>query len=225
MTDEELIEFGHTLIAKDRTSIEIYNALRNKAEDEEQLSRVHKLVVKPEAKKKERSPELVRTLLAANKVKLKFEYSVRSLIRLAAGVIILGGATLFFANSELNGNSPFGWFTLFQGLFLMALYVVVKYQEKYDFLLIALIGYGATFGIELLLFGTPNDLYAAIYEGRYEVRGSRVNSGLALLFGHLFPLIYLFMKALFGALAFTSFWNHKKYDELPNDIKLELEDF
>ncbi|MFK7785077.1 MAG: hypothetical protein AB8B56_08175 [Crocinitomicaceae bacterium] len=225
MTDEELIEFGYKLIAKDRTSIEIFNALRIKAENEEQLSRVHKQVVKPEAVKKKRSPELVRTLLAANKLKLKFEYSVRSLVRLASAVLVVGGVTLLLASEEMNGNIPFAWTTIIQGALLMVLYVSVKYQKTYDFLLIALVGYVAIYGIELIIFGLPSDLYAAVYQDGVRIRGSRVGSGLSLLFGYLFPFIYTSLKIVFGALVFTSFWNHKKFNELPNDIKLELQDF
>jgi hypothetical protein len=225
MTDEELIEFGNKLIAKDRTSIEIFNALKNKAEDDEQLNRVHKKVVKPEAKKKQRSQELVRTLLATNKIKLRFEYSMRSLTRLAVGVIILGLIVLFLSNEEVNGNAPFGWATMIQGVVLIALYTLVKSRKAYDFLMIALTGYFAIFGFELLVFGMPNDLFAAFYQDGVYIRGSRVSSGLALLMGYLFPFLYLSLKVMFGALAFTSFWNHKKYDALPNDIKIELEDF
>ena len=225
MTDEELIEFGNKLIAKDRTSIEIFNALKHKAEDEAQLNRVHKKVVKPEAKKKERSQELVRTLLAANKIKLRFEYSMRSLYRLAGGVIILSLIVLFLSNEEVNGNAPFGWVTLIQGVALVVLYALVRNRKAYDFLMIALIGYFAIFGIELIMFGVPNDLFAAFYQDGVYIRGSRVSSGLALLMGYLFPFLYLSLKMMFGALAFTSFWNHKKYDALPNDVKMELEDF
>ena len=144
------MQFGNGLIAKDRTSIEIFNALKHKAESKEQLDRVHKLVVKPEAEKKKRSPELVRTLLAANKVKLRFDYSIRGLYRLAAAVIILAVVTLFFSSEEVNGNASFGWITLLQGLALAVLYMFVKKNEAYDFLLIALVGYSAIFGIELL---------------------------------------------------------------------------
>ncbi|MDG1333356.1 MAG: hypothetical protein P8P74_13555 [Crocinitomicaceae bacterium] len=225
MTDEELIEFGNKLIAKERTSIEIFNALRHKAENKEQLDRVHKLVVKPEAEKKKRSPEMVRTLLAANKTKLRFEYSIRSLYRLGVGVVILGLLTLYYADEELNGNAPFAWSTLLQGGGLLVLFSIVKNNDAYDFLMIAIVAFAAIFGIELLVFGTPNDLFAALYQGDAYIKGSRVNSGLTLLFGYLFPFLYLSLKVTFGALVFMAFWNHKKYDEQPEDIKTDLKDF
>lgn len=225
MTDKELIDFGYKLISKGRTSIEIYNALRIKAKDEEQLSRVHKQVVKPEAVAKKRSPELVRTLLSANKLKLKFEYSIKTLIRLALAILILGGLTFFLSSEEMNGNTPFGIATLIQGLLVMVLYVSVKQQKTYDFLLIAMVVYGSIYLIEIIFFGLPNDLYAAVYSGEFRVRGSRVGSGIGLLFGYLFPFLYTIVKLTLGGMIFIAFWNYRNYDALPNDIKQELQDF
>lgn len=227
MTDEELIEFGNKLIAKERTSIEIFNALRNKAEDNEQLNRVHPKVVKPEAEKKKRSPELVRTLLKANRIKLKSEYSIRSLTRLAFIVLIIGGIVLFLSSKEVNNNAIFGWFTLTQGLFLLVLYSLVKFKEMTDLLLVAMIGYFALWGIELLIDGIPNDLLEAYNHVNLRTHNFRqsANGGGARFIGYIFPYLYLGVKLLLGGFTIVSYFNHKNYDALPNDIKLELEDF
>ena len=227
MTDRELIKFGHNLIAKNRTSIEIYNALSYKASSTEQLNRVLEKVVKPDAKKKKRSPERVRVLLSANRIKLKSDYSISSLIRLATMTLAVGGLVLFLSNEEVNQNELFGWMTLIQGGALFALYYFVKYHYKTDLLLIAMIAYFSIWCLELLLDGIPNDLLE-VYN-HVEVRG--INTGMnrrgggARAIGFMFPYLYVGVKMLLGGFTVISFLNHKKYDELPEDVKIELEDF
>ncbi|PHR21425.1 MAG: hypothetical protein COA38_18775 [Fluviicola sp.] len=227
MTDQELIEFGNKLIDKERTSIEIFNALSYKATDKEQLNRVHPKVVKPEAKKKMRSPELVNTLLKANNIKLKSEYSIRSLIRLAMVVLAIGGIVLFLSKEEVNQNAIFGWFTLAQGLTLLVLYSFVKFKGKTDLLLVSMICYFGFWLLEILVDGIPNDLlevYNHVQLRTHNLRQVKSVAG-ARLIGYVFPFIYVGVKILIGLFTITSFVNHRKYDALPNDVKLELEDF
>lgn len=227
MTDKELIEFGNKLIKKGRTSIEIFNALAYKSSSKEQLNRVHKQVIKPEAIKKKRSPELVKKLLQANRIKLKSDYSIESLIRLAFLVLGVGGIVLFLSNEEVNGNAFYGWTTLVQGICLLVFYYMVKYRRKMDFLLIALTTYLLIWVIELLVGGIPNDLLEA-YNG-VQVRTTHIRQvqkvGGARVIGYLFPYLYIGVKFVLCWFVVTSYFNYRKYDSLPNDIKLELEEF
>jgi acyl-CoA hydrolase len=227
MTDEELIAFGNKLIKKGRTSIEIYNALVLKSNGKDQLNRVHKQVVKPDAVKKKRSPELVRSLLAANRIKLKSDYSIKSLIRLSLLVIAVGVLVLFLSKKDVNNNAFFGWMTLFQGTVLLVLYWFVKYKKKVDFLIIAMMGYFLIWSIELIVGGFPNDLLE-VYN-RSEVRTHHLrqlkNVAAARGIAYLFPFMYIGAKFILGYFTVIAYFNHKKYDALSYDIKEELKDF
>ena len=229
MTDQELIAFGNGLIDKERTSTEIYNALLRKASSKEQLNRVLAKVVKPEAKKKKRSPELVTVLLKANRIKLRSDYAIASLIRFTMVVLAAGGIVLFLSKEEVNNNALFGWFTLAQGFILLLLYYFVKHQEKTELLLVGLIVYCSIWLLELLIDGIPNDLLDVYNQPGVNVRTSNinqeVNSGGARAIGFMFPYIYVGTKLLFAWFAANAYFNHKKYNALPENIKLELEDF
>lgn len=227
MTDEELIEFGNKLIAKDRTSIEIYNALLNKANGKEQLKRVLPKVVKPDAKKKKRSPEQVKILLKANRLKLRSDYSIQSLIRLSTVVLAVGGIVLFLSKEEVNGNAFFGWTTIAQGVCLLVLSYFIKFKGKTDLLLIAMASYVLIWSCEIILDGIPNDLLEAYNHVDLQAPHIRhkMNAVGARFIGYIFPYLYLVIKVLLGWFIVISYLNHRKYDALPNDIKIELEDF
>lgn len=227
MTDKELIEFGNKLIAKERTSIEIYNALLNRASDKEQLNRVLPKVVKPEAKKKKRSPEQVNVLLKAHRLKLRSDYSIQSLVRLSFVVLCVGGVVLFLSNEKVNGNAFFGWTTIIQGLSLLVLYSLVKYRGKSDLLLIGMVSYFLIWSIEILIDGIPNDLLEVYNNVRVRAPHIRqqTNVGGARFIGFIFPYLYLGVKAMLGWFVTISYLNYKKFDALPNEVKIELEDF
>jgi hypothetical protein len=228
VTKKQLIQFGQKLVAKGRTPIEIRNAIALKATSNKELNEVLEQVFIDEKPQKSRSSERVKILLKANRVKLNFEYSMRSLIRIAAAILVLGGITYGLSSEEVNKNGMYGWMTLAQGVVTLLLFSLVKIKSLMNLLLVAVILYFALWLVELAIWGIPNDLLK-IYD-RYPLKipsnsyKLRERAGGARVLGVLFPYLYLGVKLLFGGFIFTSYRNYRRFESLSQDVKDDLLD-
>lgn len=230
MNRKELIELGKKLLAKGRTPTEIYRSLEANASSKEDVNAALDEVFSANKKKKQRNPERVKTLLQANRVKLNNEYSLKALYRIAFTILIIGVIVYALSSERVNQNEIFGWITLVQGLSILVLYHLVKKRELYDLLLLALVLYWLIYFVEIAVWGIPNDLLKAYYvedSFPYEPVRSKhqIRIGAAQLIGFLFPFFYIVMKVFVGCFIFVVFRNHKKYNDLPEDIKNELNYF
>jgi hypothetical protein len=228
MTKIELIEFGRKLIDKGRTPKEIYDSISIKASSKKMLNEVIKEIYRKKGKIKKRSPEQVKVLLKANKIKLDFEFDLKGLIRVALCVLTLGGIVYGLSSRRVNQNEIFGWITILQGLITLTLYYFVKFKNNLNLLLVTVILYFSIWGIELFIWEVPNDLLNAYNVNNINIPPSlkiNINTGAARLIGFMFPFLYLFFKLFFGLIMVNSFWRYKKYNNLPNEIKEELKTF
>lgn len=228
MTRKELIEFGQKLNSKGRTPTEIYNALSIKVSSKQELSEILEHVFENEKPTTKKSPERVKVLLKANKLKLNFEYSMKSLFRISGLVLVIGFITYGLSREEVNQNEIFGWMTILQGIVMTLLFALVKYKGLLNLLLPAVVTYFAIWLVELLLWGIPNDLLEAYNHVRMSVPPSfklKTNTGAARFIGYIFPFLYVGMKLLLGWFIFTSFRNYQKFEALTQDLKEDLKDF
>jgi hypothetical protein len=227
MTQQELIAFGKELISKGRTPREIHQTLANKASSKQELKDVLEEVFVDAKPTKKRSTERITTLLAANKLKLNFEYSQRGLIRIAISIIGVGIITYGLSREEVNQNEPFGWVTLAQGTVIATFYGLVRYSGFMQCLLIAVIAYFTMWSLEILILGVPNDLLEVYNHQKIHTPSHKIstNAAGARIIGAAFPYIYLGVKLFLGWFIFDAYRSHKRYDALSEDIKQELKEF
>lgn len=213
---------------KGRTPTEIYNALSINAATKKDFDIALDKVFSKNSNKIKRNPERVKVLLKANKIKINNTYSLKGLYRIALTVLVLGGIVYGLSSKKVNQNEVYGWITLLQGGILMVLFYFVRKKKQYNLLFVALLTYASIWGIELIVWGIPNDLLKAYYRHKIHVPPTyklQSRTGGARLFGFIFPYIYLAMKAFLGWFVFVAYINHKKYNELPMEIKEELKRF
>lgn len=226
MTKEELIEFGHKLVAKGRTPTEIHNAIAAKASSKDELNEVLDKVFVSEMKITNYSADQTKVLLDANRLKLNHQYSQKGLLRIAIMILVIGGITLGLSQEEVNQNTIFGWLTIAQGAIVTVLFLLVRFNKMMDLILIALISYTAIMACELIFWGIPNDLLEAYNHTNLNVPPSlklRTNTVGARLIGYIFPFLYLGLKLFLGWFLFVVYRNYKSYNDLSQDIKDELQ--
>lgn len=228
MTTKELIAFGEKLKAKGRSPSEIQLALKSKVSNEKQLNKVLKQVFIENKQTVKRSPERIKTLLKANKLKLNFEYALKGLYAISIVVFVVGGVTYGLSSEEVNQNEVFGWFTLIQGFSITLVFVWVKHFGRHSLLLPALIVYLFIWLVELVFYGFPNDLLEAYnhhyvnYPPSFKIRS---NTAVARGLGFIFPILYVGMKLSIGWLLFLSYRSYAKYKALSQADKDELNHF
>ena len=225
MTQKELIEFGHKLIAKGRTPTEIHNAISIKVSNKKELNNILEKVFIEGKTTPKRSSKKVSELLKANKLKLNFEYSQKGLIRISILILIIGGITLFLSKEEVNQNAVFGIMTIIQGVTIAILNILVKSKNLYDLLLIAVIAYFTIWIIELFIWGIPNDLIEAYNHHKMNapsIISLQARTGGARFIGFIFPFLYLGLKLFLGWFVFDVYRNHTKYEALSQEIKDDL---
>ncbi|MFT6983603.1 MAG: hypothetical protein ACJAUD_002382 [Crocinitomicaceae bacterium] len=230
MNRDELLEFGIKLVDKGRSPREVHDALNNKTNNSDLIDEVMNKVYTEKTPSKKHSPERIKDLLKANRIKLKFGYSQKGLLRLPMALLIIGGIVMILSSERVNQNGIHAWITISQGAILFGMYAFVHYKKTYQMLLPALLVYSSLLLIELVAFGIPNDLYKAYYVENIQIRsngGYRGHGkvGIAHIFGNLFPFIYLGVKLFFVLLPLSIYMRFKNYDALTEDVKTDLEDF
>jgi hypothetical protein len=230
MTQHELIAYRKELISLGRTPEEIYAALARNATSKSDLHKALDHVFAADKPIVKRSSERVTSLLAANTLKLNVEYSLKNLFKLTLALLILGVTTYGLSSEDLNGNAPFGWMTLLQGVLLAVLYALVRYKGFMNLLLIAAIAYFTIWAIEILVWGLPKGLFQLYFEGNsYGLPKYRLDAyeKMAALYGPVgttLPYIYVAVKLTLGWFIFNAYRCYQQFDALSEDLKAELKE-
>lgn len=223
MNREELREYGQNLLDKGRRPGDVRIAFKSRDADPELKEEVLTELFHVDQQSIEAVPKKKRVgadVLAANKLKLKYSYSMRTLYRIPLLLLAVGIVVLVVSSEEVNMNNVFGINTCVQALVLGVLFVMAKTGKQNDFLSYGVASVGILFLIELILWGIPNDLFMALNE--YEVHYTR-RSAIVRLIGFIFPYVYLATKVGIIALAIQPALNWKKYNSLSTDMKASVD--
>jgi hypothetical protein len=230
MNRNELLKFGIKLVDKGRSPREVHDALKIKTNDLDLVDEIMKEVYIEKTPLKKHTANRIKELLKANRIKLKFEYSQKGLLRVPMILLIIGGVIMILSSERVNQNGIHAWITISQGAILFGTYAFVHYKKAYQMLLPALLVYSAVLLIEFVAFGIPNDLYKAYYVENVQIRSNggyrgKGQVGIARTFGNLFPLLYLIVKLFFVLIPLSIYMRFRNYDALTEDVKTDLEDF
>lgn len=221
---EELIQMGINLVEKERSATAIYQSLKANAASTEDLNAALEIVFEePKTSLKKKYTPEVQAMLKANRIKMNFDYTVKSMLIIPLAVCLIGVITLILANERTNGNAPFAYWTLAEGFGLLVLFSIVRFKKQYDMLLIAALGFSAAYILQLLLLGIPNDLFAV--SGVNGQASLKSKAFVVLVIGYLFPFIYLGLKIIVCLMVFTFYRRFRQFDNLSDQMKLDLIEF
>lgn len=228
-TRKELYDFGIELIQKGRRPYDIRSAINAQSATPKDKESVLEELFRIDTAPKKQSRQRIATteILRENKKKINFEWSQHSLLRIPMMIIVLGIVVWVLGRPRVNDNAVFGIITFFTGIAIYIVLWLVKKYKMYQLLLIAFCLFFLFFSVELIVLGFPNDFLNG-YNGTRMELGSRrltVTTGgaLARILAALMPFIYLALKLTFGVLLYMPYYHFRKYDELPTDIKNQIE--
>lgn len=146
-------------------------------------------------------------------------------MRISMIILMLGLITYALSSEQANQNEPFGWMTLLQGAVVGGLFLLAKYRNQNNLLILILLCYLAIWIVELILWGCPNNLLKGYYEGTYRSFSATQHNwgpGASGIIGLAFPYVYLGIKLAVGYAIVIAYFNYYKFNRLPHDVKLEL---
>ncbi|MCH2224632.1 MAG: hypothetical protein MK066_07665, partial [Crocinitomicaceae bacterium] len=138
MTEEELLEYGKALLVKGRRPGDVRIAFKSRDADVQLKEKVLTELFHVDDKSIESVPIQKRVgseVLAANSLKLKADYSIRTLYRLPILLLSMGALIMLLSSESVNENGIFGINTCIQAIVLGVLFFIAKAGNKYDFLI------------------------------------------------------------------------------------------